>query len=122
FMTRIHSLKYFAAGVLLPLSFLYWPVACATSATQGASATQSATVSGGPALGTPAFAKAEPPLEGTSVADVAERVTPSVVSISISSERAAAPQLPFGFPFPFGAPPSGPQKQKGLGSGVIVSA
>jgi serine protease Do len=69
----------------------------------------------------PAFAFADG-TAGVSIADICERVTPSVVSIT--SERMVEATTPV-FPFPFGGPgmgPGVPQKQQGLGSGVIISA
>jgi serine protease Do len=53
---------------------------------------------------------------GVSIADVAERVLPSVVTISTTVVR----QQPQGF-FPFSGPP-GERQSQGMGSGVIVSA
>src|SRR5262245_2751909 len=58
-----------------------------------------------------------------SIADVTQRVLPSVVNISMTKiTRMSAPNLPFFFG-PFGGPEGMPreQEQHGLGSGVIVS-
>ncbi|MFN6963245.1 MAG: Do family serine endopeptidase [Pyrinomonadaceae bacterium] len=65
----------------------------------------------------------------TSYADVVERTSPAVVRITAESRSSANPhQFPFGgddffrqFPIPRAEPP-GPQLQRGLGSGVLVSA
>lgn len=57
---------------------------------------------------------------GASIADVTERVLPSVVNISLTKQsraRAAGP-----FPFFFGPPESQERREQGMGSGVIVSA
>jgi len=54
---------------------------------------------------------------GVSIADVAERVLPSVVTVSTTVVQRQQPSM---FPF-FGGPPSERQGQ-GIGSGVIVSA
>src|SRR5690606_8716838 len=70
----------------------------------------------------PAFALAEPSGEAqVSIADIAEKVTPSVVNIS-SARMVKQPQMPF--PFFFGPPDGGggERKQQGSGSGVIVAA
>src|SRR5436190_21406756 len=50
---------------------------------------------------------------------VAERVSPSVVSIRVEVKR---PQPSFGFFFPFGNGQGEPGIQKGGGSGVVISA
>ena len=69
----------------------------------------------------------EPLITGpiASVADVAERVVPSVVSVSATRIVRAQPMHPFFREFgrEFGAPGMGPreQEQQGLGSGVIVT-
>jgi serine protease Do len=58
-----------------------------------------------------------------SIADVTQRVLPSVVNISMTKvTRMSAPAMPFFFG-PFGGPEGGPREQQehGLGSGVIVS-
>jgi serine protease Do len=70
---------------------------------------------------------------GDVLADVANRVMPSVVSVaSRRVERVETPELPFGDdpffrrffgprgPLPFPTPPGGDREQRGLGSGVIV--
>ena len=62
----------------------------------------------------PAFAMAG----NTSVADVAERVIPSVVNISTTGKRAAPPDHPF---FRDLFRNRRPRRPRGLGSGVIVS-
>jgi len=56
-----------------------------------------------------------------SIADIAERALPSVVNISLTkvSHHAAGP-MPF--PFFFGPPDSGEQREQGMGSGVIISS
>jgi serine protease Do len=68
----------------------------------------------------PAFALAEPGADSqVSIADIAEKVTPSVVNIS-SERMVKQPQMPF--PFFFGPQDGGERKQQGSGSGVIVAA
>src|SRR5690606_19209674 len=61
----------------------------------------------------------------TSIADIAERALPSVVSVAATKVApASGPRggsLPFPFPFGFGGPQP-PREAHGLGSGVIVSA
>ncbi|MFZ5892140.1 MAG: DegQ family serine endoprotease [Myxococcota bacterium] len=57
----------------------------------------------------------------TSIADIAERVLPSVVNISLTKvNKGHAGPMPF--PFFFGPPDSGERREHGMGSGVIVSA
>jgi serine protease Do len=56
---------------------------------------------------------------------VAAQVLPAVVSIRVESERAQpeGADMPFGFPFPFGAQPRAPRGGnvvRGTGSGVVV--
>jgi serine protease Do len=65
-----------------------------------------------------------------SYADVVERTSPAVVRITVEVKNKQPKQsedgeTPFGFPFGQQAPqmrPNGPQTERGLGSGVIVSA
>jgi serine protease Do len=101
----------------------YWPAGCA--APKGTGATVASTPSTiEPAksdtpvsfLPHPAFALADSGSR-VSIADIAERVTKSVVSVS--SEREAEQPPAMGFPFFFQMPHPGPVH--GLGSGVIVS-
>jgi serine protease Do len=56
-----------------------------------------------------------------SIADVTERVVPSVVSISLTKlSRVQGPQM---FPFFFGPPSEqGERREQGMGSGVVVSS
>ncbi|HEY3499884.1 MAG TPA: DegQ family serine endoprotease, partial [Polyangiaceae bacterium] len=56
-----------------------------------------------------------------SIADVTERVVPSVVSISLTklSRIQGGPGM---FPFFFGVPEQGERREQGMGSGVIVSS
>lgn len=124
------------AGFVLtvPLALVYWPSACAPRGAQHSaqsvplSSEPAALVTPSPTTATwqgllphPAFAMAQS-ADGTanaSIADIAERVTPSVVNIS--SERIVKQQqMPF--PFFFGPPDGGgiERKQQGSGSGVIV--
>lgn len=65
------------------------------------------TVAGNPAL-------AQATAAGVSIADVAERVLPSVVTISTTVSQRQAPMFPF-----FGGPTE--RQAQGMGSGVIVS-
>lgn len=87
---------------------------------------QSTTNTGGRLLPlpSPALARATADGKGATIADVVERVVPSVVSIS-STRVARAQQMPFEDPFFrffFGPGRGGPreQREQGLGSGVIV--
>jgi serine protease Do len=65
----------------------------------------------------PAFGTAS---GSASIADIAERVTPSVVSVH-STKLRRAPEVPFPlWPF-FGPGPAPEERQQGLGSGVIVA-
>lgn len=121
--------------VTLPLALVYWPSACAPrpgqvtaqhSETQALTAEPQALVKTSPWQGLlphPAFAMAQASGDAqVSIADIAERVTPSVVNIS--SERMVK-QQPGPFPFFFGPPDGnggGERKQQGSGSGVIVAA
>ena len=55
-------------------------------------------------------------------ADVAARVLPAVVSLRVESTR-EQPDVPMGFPFPFGGPRGGGDDvARGTGSGVVVRA
>jgi serine protease Do len=119
-----------AVALTVPFALVYWPVACATNPAVTASSAAETDHGGEGAafemLPHPAFALAEPAPSGVgaaiSIADVAERVTPSVVNIA--SERIVKTR-PSMMPFFFG--PNGPeqgggeQKQQGQGSGVIFS-
>jgi len=60
------------------------------------------------------------PNGGGTVADIAELVTPSVVSVH-STKVSSGPQLPPGHPFRQFFGPMPEQRQQGLGSGVIVA-
>ncbi len=124
-MIRPFQFKNFSAAVLLLLLFAYWP-ACASSSNIGATGPSSGddATSLLPSFSQPAFAAASSP-SGLSIADVAEMVTPSVVSVHVSAEKAAPREgMPFGLPFPFGPghQGNGKRKREGLGSGVILSA
>lgn len=68
------------------------------------------------ALPHPALTRLE---SGASIADVAERVLPSVVNISLTKLSRVRPSP---FPFFFGPPEGGGRSEQGMGSGVIVSA
>jgi serine protease Do len=65
----------------------------------------------------PAFAQ----VGNASIADVAERVLPSVVNIALT-KVSKGQSGPHPFPFFFGPPDSGERQERGMGSGVIVSA
>ncbi len=120
--------------ITLPLALVYWPSACAPRPGQTAalhSEPESAEAAGAlvqtspwqGVLPHPAFALAQASGEAqVSIADIAEKVTPSVVNIS--SARLVK-QQPMPFPFFFGPPDGsggGERKQQGSGSGVIVAA
>jgi serine protease Do len=138
FLRPRRSLIALAGFVLtVPLTLVYWPAACAPRG--GQHAAQSAARTAEPAalvapstgatskweglLPHPAFAMAQasdPGSASASIADIAERVTPSVVNIS-SERLVKRQQVPF--PFFFGPPDGGGErKQQGSGSGVIVGA
>ena len=121
--------------VALPLALVYWPTACSPQSSQlAAQHSESGENQPEPAslvqpspwqgvLPHPAFALAKTGTDASvSIADIAERVTPSVVNIS--SERVVkSAQMPIPFPFFFGPPEGGRErKQEGSGSGVIVAA
>ncbi len=127
--------KFFRAMTFLvavPVALAYWPAACANRQAEGPAAEpqshqQEAPDSALPVgmrnstatgiLPHPAFAYAGSEASATSIADIAEKTTPSVVSIA-SKRMAEMPNHPFA-PFFFG--PQGPKEQSGLGSGVIIS-
>lgn len=134
-VSRLKSRRSVAAiagfVVSLPLALVYWPSACSPRLGQVAAQHSSTTAEPTPEalvqtspwqgmLPHPAFALAEPGADSqVSIADIAEKVTPSVVNIS--SERVVKqPQMPF--PFFFGPQDGGERKQQGSGSGVIVAA
>jgi len=71
-----------------------------------------------PANGLPHPALSRGP-DGASIADIAERVLPSVVNISLTKLSRVQPTSPF--PFFFGPPDQGDRREQGMGSGVIVS-
>jgi serine protease Do len=68
-------------------------------------------------LAHPAFTQVGGAPSAASIADVAERVMPSVVTISTKVTRQQAPS----FMFPFFGPAPGQRESQGMGSGVIVS-
>ncbi len=117
-----------ALVLTVPLALIYWPSACASQAPHRPAATpigaespaELQTVAASPqgVLPHPAFAMAQPAASGAAtIADIAERVTPSVVNIA--SERIVkGPNIPHFF---FGPMAPRERKQQGLGSGVVVS-
>ncbi len=128
--------RLLAAAVAMPLMLVYAPAACSggsrvmSSAEDPAQETDVATPSQVRGTGSrsvlphPAFAFAGPESSAASVADIAERVTPSVVSIALEREvkRSNHPLFPFPFMPPGFGPHGQPELQQGLGSGVIISA
>jgi serine protease Do len=127
------NLARLLVGLLaLPAALVYWPSACTAPSAQlpaagpvVAPAAELKAPSGeqsrvGAVLPHPAFAFAGPEAGAVTVADIAERVTPSVVSIA-SEREVEAPANPFPFFFGPEMAPGGPRKQQGLGSGVIIS-
>jgi serine protease Do len=76
------------------------------------------------APGTPVTVAQSPALAqvgNTSIADIAERVLPSVVNISLTKvSRGQSGPMPF--PFFFGPQGMGERREQGMGSGVIVSS
>jgi len=74
----------------------------------------------------PSLAAAQPAFGPNTIADVAERVTPGVVSIATKRTRHMAPDNPFSRhpmfrEFFFGPGRERPQQEMGAGSGVVVS-
>lgn len=67
-------------------------------------------------LPNPALSKAG----GVSIADIAEKVLPSVVNISLTKSRSNQRSSPI--PFFFGPPDEQGRGEQGMGSGVVVSA
>jgi serine protease Do len=128
-----------ATGVALA----YWPAACASGSSQrSGSATSAAAAASSPAavapapnlsfLPHPAFAYADTSGTHASIADIAEKAAPSVVNVASSrTMKRVREGMPF-FEDPFfrrffgpgmgggGQEPQEPQKEHGLGSGVIV--
>jgi serine protease Do len=99
------------------------PLGCARPASTGAGRTDVAPEAPQPPtpveiLPHPALTAAGGPGQ-VSIADIAERVTPSVVNISLTKE--GKPEAPGMFPFFFGPQENGPRREQGMGSGVIVS-
>lgn len=115
-------------GLLLGCAVsVFWPAGCASSGiNQPNVGVSPGTIEAPrsretlPFLPHPAFALASS-AERVSIADIAERVTASVVSVSSERDR-EMPKGGFGFPFFHGPHPEmGPRKERGFGSGVIVS-
>ena len=76
------------------------------------------------AAGSPVTVAQSPALAqvgSTSIADIAERVLPSVVNISLT-KVSKGQSGPVPFPFFFGPPDMGERREQGMGSGVIVSS
>jgi serine protease Do len=99
----------------------HWPLACA-----GSGSALSSPVSPQPEprfFAEPALAVAAStsPGSATSIADIAERVAPSVVSVRSTQHRQTDPQRDMFFRFfgPFGGPRE-QEPREGLGSGVVV--
>jgi serine protease Do len=110
---------------LLPI-LLVAPLACARSAHSGGTevAPERQELSRTPVtvLPNPAFAAVGAP-GVASIADVTERVLPSVVNISLTkmTKTHGGPQnMPF--PFFFGPPEGGERREQGMGSGVVISS
>jgi serine protease Do len=129
---RIAPVALFFTSVGLGVGL--WPAACARNATAvgpqptGVSATAPGALApskGYDFLPHPAFAHAAEGTPGSvTIADIAERVTPSVVNIS-SQRRVKGAEGMLGDPtfnqfFGFGVPRE--RRERGLGSGVIVSS
>ncbi|MCC6898181.1 MAG: Do family serine endopeptidase [Polyangiaceae bacterium] len=101
-----------SARVSVALLALGAPLACARAPDASARAVAAPPPERAPAtsapvaLPTPALARAG----GVGIADVVERVLPSVVSVS--SKRAVHGSMPFGF--------GAPDRQSGIGSGVVI--
>ncbi|HET9933386.1 MAG TPA: Do family serine endopeptidase [Polyangiaceae bacterium] len=76
------------------------------------------------AAGSPVTVAQSPALAqvgNTSIADIAERVLPSVVNISLT-KVSKGQSGPVPFPFFFGPQDMGERREQGMGSGVIVSS
>ena len=104
-----------------PLVLVQWPAACTPhpGATNPAAAAPSDPSGAGLSFVQPALAHVTPSNGGVTIADVAERVTPSVVSVVSSREaKKADPRSPFRF---FGPSQPRGRRESGLGSGVIVA-
>jgi serine protease Do len=134
--SKLTLVAAFAAGLAT------WPVACAgrggppsvssSNAQSGTPATLSSPVNR-TALPFPALAHAETGGQSVSIADIAEKAAPSVVNVSssrtVKAERMRGPFFDdpffrkfFGPGGPNGQEPDERQKERGLGSGVVVSA
>ena len=112
--TRLHS-KYFGIGLIsLALAAGCSGMSAKLKAEPGAAAKGPAAVPV-QVLPNPALAQSG----GASIADVTERVLPSVVNIALTKVGRA--QAPSGFPFFFGPQQERDRVEQGMGSGVIVS-
>ncbi|MFO0566959.1 MAG: Do family serine endopeptidase [Polyangiaceae bacterium] len=96
--------------VTLPL-FVVMP-GCARAREPSATAATPAPVTTQSAVGAPLPSPALARVGGANIADVVERVLPSVVSVR--SKRAERSAMPFGLPF------GGGHEASGLGSGVVI--
>lgn len=103
------------APFLLALTVLFPQAACNSAAAKPPEGSADSRHEGGTVGSTPALTALGVD-SGAGLADVVERVLPSVVSVA--SSRTAKQSSPFHYFF--GQPP-GEQKQEGLGSGVILS-
>jgi serine protease Do len=118
-MTDTSLVRRFSTTALL----LAVPLACARPSSSGAAKGDVAPEAPEPPtpveiLPHPALTAAGGPGQ-VSIADIAEKVTPSVVNISLTKESKS--EGPGFFPFFFGPPDNGPRREQGMGSGVIVS-
>ena len=128
--TTMHSARPFAclAHLLLALLIGGVPLGCAPAtlpAGPGAAPPQPTSAPPPPPEGGSPRRLPQPDFAGNSaagalsIADIAERVTPSVVSISSTKVRKSQPlPFPFGFPFDWGPPRQ--RREQGLGSGVMI--
>jgi serine protease Do len=108
---------------LLPILALV-PLACAKSAHSGqahAEALPEQARAPVTVLPNPAFAAVGAP-GATSIADVIERVLPSVVNISMTKMMKMQGGPQGAFPFFFGPPEGGERRAQGMGSGVVISS
>ena len=121
-MEKLYRKTTFASALVLATTL---GAAFGIPAGYGFGSTVSAAQAAPPKASLPAVNPALLQTGNTSIADIAERALPSVVSVAATKVApASGPRggsLPFPFPFGFGGPQP-PREAHGLGSGVIVSA
>jgi serine protease Do len=109
---------------LLPI-LLVLPLSCARTARSGGTevAPEKQELNRSPVtvLPNPAFAAVGAP-GAASIADVTERVLPSVVNISLTKMAKMRGGQSMPFPFFFGPQEGGERREQGMGSGVVISS